>query len=104
MRQPLSKAEVGTLSSVLAFVLLLSNLSSISGIVVVPGPTQPEFTINICQPIHALDRVSNSPIARPALNAPEFVLSFLRSHRTTTAPVVSERNVAPDTPPPKPLV
>ena len=38
------------------------------------------------------------------MNVPQFVLSFLGSLTTKAITVVSERNVAPDTPPPKRLV
>jgi hypothetical protein len=104
MRQLFSKAELRTVSSVLAVVLLLSSIPLTSGIVLVSGPSQPELTINICQPLQGFDRLSNPSLARPALNVPLFVLSFLGSLRAKAVAVVSERNVAPDTPPPKRLV
>jgi hypothetical protein len=103
MRQLLSKAGLRTLRSVLVVVLLLSSTPLTSGIVIVSGSSQPEFTINICQPIHSFDRVSNT-FAGPAVNVPPFVLSFLGSLTATPSARVVERNVAPDTPPPKPFV
>jgi hypothetical protein len=104
MRQLFSKGELRTLSSVLAVVLLLISVPLSGGIVLVSGPSQPELTINVCQPIQAFDRVSNTSLARPAVNVPQFVLSFLDSLTAEAITVVSERNVAPDTPPPKRLV
>jgi hypothetical protein len=104
MRPLFSKAELRTVSSVLALVLLLSSIPLTGGIVLVSSPSQAEFTINICQPIQSFDRVSNTLLARPALNVPRFVLSFLGSLTAEAGTVVSERNVPPDTPPPKRLV
>jgi hypothetical protein len=104
MRQLFSKAEPHTLSSVLAVVLLLSSIPLTSGVVLVSGPSQPQFTINICQPIQAFYQVPNTSLARPAVKLPQFVLSFLGSLTVKAVAVVSERNVAPDTPPPKRLV
>ena len=104
MTQLFSKAELRILSSVLAVVLLLLSIPLTGGIVLVSGPSQPELTINVCQPIQAFDRVSNTSFARPAVNVPQFVLSFLGSLTAEAITVVSERNVAPDTPPPKRLV
>jgi hypothetical protein len=103
MRQPFSQSGLRTISAVLAIILLLSSIPLTAGTVLVSGPSQPEISINICQPIHAFDRVSNISLARPALNPPQFVLSFLSSFRAKAIPVVSERNAAPDTPPPQPL-
>lgn len=104
MKQLFSKAELRSFSSLLAVVLLLSSIPLTSGIIVVSGSGQPEFTLNICQPIQASNCVSSTSLARPALNVPQFVLSFLGSLRAKGVSVVSERNVAPDTPPPKRLV
>ena len=65
MRQLFSKAEPQTLSSVLAIVLLLSSIPLTGGIVLVSGPTQPEFTINICQPIQAFYQVRTPHLPDP---------------------------------------
>jgi hypothetical protein len=104
MRQLFSRTDLQALSSVLAVVLLLSSLPLTNGVVIVSGSSQPEFAINICRPIHALDRVSNTLLARPAVNVPQFALPFLDLLRATPGARVVERNVAPDTPPPKPFV
>lgn len=99
--QLFSKAEVRTLSSILAVVLLLSTVPLIGGMVIVTGPDHPEITLDVCQPAQALDRVSNTLLARPAVSVPQFVLFFLDSLAATPSPRVAERNEAPETPPPK---
>ena len=99
--QPFSKAEVRTLSSVLALVLLLSSIPLAGGIVVVTGPSRPEITLNMCQPVQAFERVLKTLLARPAVSVPQFVLCFLDSLAATTSTQVLERNEAPETPPPK---
>jgi hypothetical protein len=104
MRQLFSIAERRTISSVLAVVLLSSSIQLTSGIILVGGARQPEITINICQPIPGFDRVSNTSLAHPAMNVPRFFLAFLDSLKATVIVEVSERNITPDTPPPKRLV
>ena len=79
MRQLFSKAELRDLSLLVAIVLLLAGIPSTAGFVVVSGPSQPEFTVNICQPIQMFDRVSNTLLARPATVLPEFVSRNLGS-------------------------
>jgi hypothetical protein len=104
MRQLFSKTDLHAFSSVLAFMLLLSTIPLTSGVVLVPGPSHPEFTINICQPIQILNHASNTILARPSVNVPHFVLFFGSSLKATPAVRVVEHNVVPETPPPKPLV
>ena len=101
MNQLFSKADLRHLSLVVAIVLLLASVPSTAGFVVVSGPTQPEFTINICQPIQTFDRVSNTLLARPALVLPEFVLRDLGSTAVREALQLVDCKVVPDTPPPK---
>ena len=79
MSQLFSKADLRHLSLAVAIVLLLASVPSTAGFVIVSGSSQPEFTINICQPIQMFDRVSNTLLARPATVLPEFVLRDLGS-------------------------
>ena len=55
----------------MAVVLLLASLPSTAGFVILFGPSQPELTVNICQPIQMFDRVSNT-----------CSLALRRSHRS----------------------
>lgn len=104
MTQLLSKTHLQAVSSILAVVLLLSTIPLSTCVVIVPGQGSPEFTINLCQPAQLFGQASNNIIARPSANAPQFIL-FLRGPLKTAplAPVV-DYHVAPETPPPKPLV
>jgi len=104
MRRLLSKTDLQVFSSFLALALLLSTIPLTTGIVVVTGPSHPEFTINICQPIQILNHPSHFSLARPSLNLPRFVLFSHGARDDTPVVGVVERNVAPETPPPKPLV
>jgi hypothetical protein len=101
MRRLFSKTDLKALSSIVALLLLLSSVPSAGGVVVIPGPSQPQFTVNVCQPTQAFSCTSSTPLARPGVNALQFVL-FSKNFLTVkpTAPTV-ERNVPPDTPPPK---
>jgi len=101
MRQLFSKADLRHLSLVVAVVLLLAGVPSAAGLVIVAGPSQPELTINICQPIQTFDRVSNALLARPAMVLPEFVLRDLGSTVPRETVRLVDYKVAPDTPPPK---
>lgn len=102
--QPFSKTEVRrTLSSALAVVLLVSCIPLTASVVIISGPSRPEFAINICQPVQAFVGESNTLLARPAASVPQFVLCFLDSLAAAPSPRVAERNEAPETPPPKPF-
>jgi hypothetical protein len=101
MRQLFSKTDLRHLSLVLAIVLLLASVPSTAGFVVVSGPSQPELTVNLCQPIQMFDRVSNALLARPATVLPEFVLRDLGSTAVREKVRLVDCRVAPDTPPPK---
>jgi len=101
MRRLFSKTDLKALSSIVALLLLLSCVPSAGGIVVLPSPSQPQFTVNICQPTQAFSCISSTPLARPAVNALRFAL-FSRNFPTVKlTPLAVERNVPPDTPPPK---
>jgi hypothetical protein len=101
MRQLFSKADLRDLSLIVAIVMLLASVPSTAGFVVVSGPSQPELTVNICQPIQMFDRVSNTLLARPATVLPEFVLRDLGSTVVKETVRLVDCKVAPDTPPPK---
>jgi hypothetical protein len=104
MRRLFSKTDLQALSSILAFVLLLSTIPLTSGVVIVPSPGHPEFTINICQPTQIFGHASNITLARPSVNVPQFVLFFRGPLKAMPVVGVLECSVAPETPPPKPLV
>lgn len=96
-----SKADLRDLSLIVAIVMLLASVPLTTGFVVVSGPSHPELTINICQPIQMFDRVSNTLLARPATVLPEFVLRHLGSTAVKETVRLVDYKVAPDTPPPK---
>ena len=85
----------------MAIVMLLASIPSNSGFVIVSGPSRPELTVNICQPIQMLDRVSNTLLARPATVLPAFVLRHLGSTAVKKVVRLVDVKIAPDTPPPK---
>ena len=101
MRPLFSKANLRDLSLIMAAVLLLASVPSTAGFVLAGGPIHPEFTVNICQPIQAFDRMSNTLLARPATVLPEFVLRDRDSTAVHEAVRLVDCRVAPDTPPPK---
>jgi hypothetical protein len=101
MRQLFSKGDLRHLSLLVAIVLLLASVPSATGFVVIFGPSQPEFTVNICQPIQMFDRVSSTSLARPATVLAEFALHDLGSPAVRESPRLIDFKVAPDTPPPK---
>jgi hypothetical protein len=98
-----SNTNSHALSTALAVVLLLSTIPLTTGVVIVSGPAHPAYTINICQPTQLLGQASNV-LARPSVNAPRFVLFHQGSLKATPSEAMVERNAAPETPPPKPLV
>ena len=101
MRRLFSKTDLRDLSVILAIVMLLVSIPSTAGLVIVSGSSQPEWTINICQPVQTFDRVSNILLARPATVLPEFVLRDLGSTAVKKAVRLVDLKVGPDTPPPK---
>jgi hypothetical protein len=103
MKRFFSHTELRSLSFIFALLLLLSSIPLSSGVVTVPTPSYPEFTINICQPIQAIGSASNTILARPSPDL-TLVLFYLGWFEGMTALKVVERSVAPETPPPKPVV
>jgi len=101
MRQLFSKTDLRALSLIVAIVMLLASVPATAGFVVVSGPSRPELTVNICQPIQMFDRVSNTLLARPATVLPEFILRDLGSTAVKKAVRLVDFKLAPDTPPPK---
>ncbi len=101
MKHLFSKTDLRDLSVTLAIVMLLGSIPSTTGLVLVSGPSHPEWTINICQPLQMFDRVSNTLLARPGTVLPEFVLRDLDSTAVKKAARLVDLKVAPDTPPPK---
>jgi hypothetical protein len=101
MRNLSSNTDSGTLALILAIVMLLASAPSTAGLVIVSGPSHPELTINICQPLQTFDRVSNVLLARPAAVMPEFVLRDWGSTAVKQPVQPADFIVAPDTPPPK---
>jgi len=101
MRHFFSKTDLRDLSFAVAIVMLFASVPSTAGVVVVAGPSHPELTINICQPLQMCDRVSNTLLARPATVRPEFVLRDFGSTAVKKAVRLVDFKVAPDTPPPK---
>ncbi len=104
MRGLFSKADFRALSLILAIVLFLGSAPSTSGFVIVSGPSHPELTVNICQPLKTFDLVSGVLFARPAAIPPEFILRDLGSAALMDAAQPIDLKIAPDTPPPKCLV
>ena len=56
MRGLFSKADLRALSLILAIVLFLGGAPSTAGFVIVSGPSHPELTVNICQPLQLFDQ------------------------------------------------
>jgi len=101
MRRLFSKAALRDLSLLVAIVLLLASAPSIAGFVIVSEPSQPELTMNICQPLQTFNLVFNTLLARPEPCRPDFVICDMGSAALgETARTVDHRE-APDTPPPK---
>ena len=103
MRRLLSKADMQGLALLMVFVLFLATIPLTSGVVVVSGPTHPEFTINICHPIQAFEAASNSLLAPPAAAVHRFVLACVGSVTLCEPARIIEHRTEPETPPPKPL-
>jgi hypothetical protein len=101
MRHLFSKTDLRDLSLALAILMLLVSIPVTDGFVIVSGPSHPELTVNICQPIQMFDRVSNILLARPAMMMPEFILLDLGSTAMKKPLRSVDFKVAPDTPPPK---
>jgi hypothetical protein len=97
----LSKSDTRLLSAILAVVILLGSIPLSVGVTIVAGPTQPTFTVNICQPLQPAAGVSSNPLARPAAAA---LLHLLVEHATilaSTQKSVADLPIAPESPPPE---
>ena len=101
MRRIFSRTDLQALSSILAVVLFLASVPIGAGVIVVTGPSHPEFTVDICHPLQVFDRAPGTPLARPAAAVPETVLCDLGSITADAAPRSIELRIAPDTPPTK---
>lgn len=101
MKQLFSRTGLRHLSLIVAIVMLLASVPSTPGFIVLSGPSQPELTVNLCQPVQMFDRVSNNLLARPATVLPEFVLRDLGSTVAKESVRLVDCKVAPATPPPK---
>jgi hypothetical protein len=100
MTRLFSKTDRRQLSLVLSLILVLAGLPSAVGLVIV-GSSQPEFTVNICQPLQAFNLTLNTLLVPPAPRVPEFLLlDFGPSPIAAPARSVDHR-AAPDKPPPK---
>jgi hypothetical protein len=99
----LSKSDTRVLSAILAVAILLGSIPLTAGITIVAGPTQPTFTVNICQPLQPAAGVFNNLLARPALTLPQL---DLLEHGTISASVqkpVADLCLEPESPPPEAL-
>jgi hypothetical protein len=101
MRRLFPKADLRDLSLLMAFVWLLASAPSTAGFVLVSAPTQPELTINICQPLQTFNLTLNTLIKHPAPAVPELVLRDMGSALPAKIARTVDRGEAPDTPPPK---
>ena len=101
MRQLFSKADLRDLSLIMAIVMVLASVPANPGFAVVSRPNRPELTVDICQPIQMVDRVSNILLARPASALPEFTVRHLGSILPSEKLRLTDCKVAPETPPPK---
>jgi hypothetical protein len=104
MKRWFSKADVQVPCSVVAVLLFLNTIPLSCGAVIVLGSTKPQFTVDICSPIQIFDQASNTLLARPATNSPRFNLFFTGPLAPKLVTPVVERNITPETPPPKELV
>lgn len=105
MRQAFSKFELRALSSMIAVVILLGGFSLAAGAIVVSGPSHPELTVNICQPLQSSAPAASVLLARPAIvSMSDVVLADLGSLVVSALTRTSADSSGPDTPPPKPLV
>lgn len=103
MQISLSKAALRTLSLILVASVLIGSIPLTASVIVVPRPTQPTFTLNICQPLQVIGAVPSNPIARPAAGSPELVLSEHGNVLVRPPPRLMELIITPESPPPETL-
>jgi hypothetical protein len=99
----LSKSDTRLLSAILAVAILLGSIPLTAGVTIVTGPTQPTFSVNICQPLQPAVGVSSNLLARSALALPQL---DLLEHGTISASVqksVADLCLEPESPPPEAL-
>jgi len=101
MRQLFSQGDLRALSSILAVALFLANAPMSVGVVIIGGPSHPEFTVDICHPIQPLELEPGILLARPAPPVLESMLCDLGSLPAARSVRLVELHVAPDTPPPQ---
>jgi hypothetical protein len=103
MRELFPKSDARVIGAIMAMVLLLGSIPFDAGVVITLSSGRAELTADVCRPLQAADRVSNSLLARPAIAVPAFVVP----QSGWVVPPVAVRpvdyRVAPDTPPPKSL-
>jgi hypothetical protein len=102
MRQAFSKFELRALSGMIAAVILLGGLSFGTGLAVVSGPSHPELTVDICQPLQSSCIATSILLARPApALGLDLGLDDLGSIVVKALTRSSADAARPDTPPPK---
>jgi hypothetical protein len=104
MQHLFTKFELRALSSMIAAVILLGSFSLTAGVIIVSGPTHPEITVSICQPLQASCITTMTLLARPAPAAPSgFALYDRGPIAVGTLTQMDILPADPDTPPPKQL-
>jgi hypothetical protein len=104
MRYFASKTDLQAFSSMLALFLLLSSFQLTAGLVIRTRSGQPEFILNICQPLQMFNGASTTSLGRTAPDLPRFVLFDQGTIRPNPIARIIEHRAAPETPPPKQLV
>jgi hypothetical protein len=99
----LSKAALRALSLVLVAGVLIGSIPLTASVIVVLSPTQPTFTLNICQPLQAIGAVPSNPIARPAAGSPVLILSEDGNVLAKSLQSLTDLIITPENPPPEPL-
>jgi hypothetical protein len=94
-----SKAELRVLTVILSIGLLIGSIPI--GVIIVPGPTQPTFTLNVCQSPQMASGVTANPIARPAAGPPALLLCDHGKVPLRPPKIVVDLIITPESPPPK---
>jgi hypothetical protein len=97
----LSKSDTRVLGAILAVVILWGSIPFTAGVTIVAGPTQPTFTVNICQPMQPAVGVSSNPLARPAVTPPQLLLLEHGTISIGRQKSVADLRIAPESPPPE---
>jgi len=104
MRKLFTKGDARIIGLIVGVVLLTGSIPLDTGVIVRLSSGRPELTANICQPPATVDRVSDGLLARPAVAVSAFVLPLSGWIAPWIAPQPIDFRIAPDTPPPKPLL